>query len=173
MNTILYERSASHEADLIASFRGEVIQRATLHGQLHVDRAMARGIDAPEVEAVETGFMTALLDLGDATGKAERETASCAATDALDLWKFTLERLSEGPDSPYTDQCFEVDNGDLLSLLRSIDVLDHLSSDAVQATWSQADILAAVAWELLDCPATIKMGVRDNQDGNLVTGLSS
>jgi hypothetical protein len=23
------------------------------------------------------------------------------------------------------------------------------------------------------CPATIKMGVRDNQDGNLVTGLSS
>jgi hypothetical protein len=113
---------------------------------------MAREIEAPDAEKVETGFMTSLLDLGDATGAPEREAASIAAHDAFQAWKLVLERLSDGADDPHTHQCVEVDQGELLSLLRCVDSLDYLATDECRTKMTDSQIAIGLAAELFACP---------------------
>lgn len=138
------------KANPIAGFRAEVIERALAHGQMHINRAIARGIDAPEVDASESAFMAALHNLGEAEADAARDAASEAAHEALSNWKLALENLSGGPDSPYTDQCAELDQGDVLSLLRCVDSLDYLA--CAECHLAPEKIMTDVAAELFACP---------------------
>ena len=144
---------AAFEADPIPSFRGDVIDRALMHGQWHIDGGIARGIEIPEVDAAESLFMTALLALGEAEGEADREAALQSAHVALSEWKGVLEALVDGPDSGYTHQCIEVDQGSLRSLLRCIGSLDFLASEECKTTMTREQILLDLACTLFACPA--------------------
>jgi hypothetical protein len=135
----------------IAHARAEVIERALAHGQWHINRGIARDIDQPEIDEAASALMAALLDLEEAESDGDRDTASEAAHDALSKWKLALEYLSDGGrDNPFTDQLIELDQNDLLSLLRCIDSLDYLASADCYQTPEK--IMLSIAAELFACP---------------------
>ena len=144
--------NAAHEADPIPGFRAEVIDRTEAHIVWHQLRGEERGLQAPEITAAENGMLAALEGLGDAEGEVDCEAASDAAHEALSRWKRVLENLHDGPDSLSLNQCAELDQGDIGSLLRCIDGLDHLASEHCRATKTQAQILLELASELFACP---------------------
>ena len=138
------------KANPIAGFRAEVIERALAHGQMHINRAIARGIDAPEVDASESAFMAALHNLGEAEADAARDAASEAAHEALSnwnsLWKTCRADLTaltriNAPNSTKATFC---------RCFVCVDSLDYLA--CAECHLAPEKIMTDVAAELFVCP---------------------
>ena len=143
---------ARHQADPIPGFRADVLDRAERHVLWQVDRGEQRGLMAPEIADAEHAMLAALSDLSEAESEEDRDAASEAAHDALSHWKHVLENQARPINGPAFDQCLEVDQGEVGTLLRCVDGLDYLASAAARQRFTREQILLDLAATLFECP---------------------